>query len=78
MRAGDGTAGPRSENTETMNLQLLGPIITGLGLIVNTVWTIVNMKMREDFARQIAELKEWIGHEFVRDEVCKMRHGVAD
>lgn len=58
--------------------------VTGLGLLVNAVWTILNMQMRAELERQIAEvraelvkqiaeLKESLRDEFIAHEVRGVR-----
>lgn len=46
------------------------------GMLVNTVWTILNLQMRADVAKQINELKDWMAREYVPHEMCALRHGL--
>jgi hypothetical protein len=51
----------------------LPPAITALGVLVNIIWTVINMQMRAQLARQIVDLKDWIGRQFVYETICKLR-----
>ena len=50
--------------------------ITGLGLVVNAVWTLVNMQMRSAVRQAIDELKRWMQEEYVPERICRLRMGV--
>jgi hypothetical protein len=59
-----------------MNPSWIPAICASLGLLANLIWTIVNLQMRADLAKQIAELKEWMSHEYVPQEMCSLRHAI--
>jgi len=61
-----------------MNASWLPGIATAIGVLINLVWTSVNMQMRTDLSRQISELKEWMGKEYVADKICTLRMANLD
>jgi hypothetical protein len=48
-----------------MNPAWLPGIIASVGFIGNIIWTVLNLQMRADIAKQIADLKEWMSSEYV-------------
>jgi hypothetical protein len=60
-----------------MNPNWLPVALTGIGLLINLIWTAVNMQMRADLARQIADLKESMRREYVTTEICELRMAKA-
>jgi hypothetical protein len=61
-----------------MNPEWLPGLIAALGVIVNTIWTAVNLQMRNDLARQVADLKVWLEKEYVPERVCHLRMAPID
>ena len=44
-----------------------------LGMLVNLIWTVVNMKLSRDLLEQLADLKIWFAKEYVSTQVCELR-----
>jgi hypothetical protein len=59
-----------------MNPAWIPAICTVIGLIGNAVWSAVNLQMRADLAKQIEELKDWMRHEYVPREMCRLCDGL--
>lgn len=61
-----------------MNPSWLPGIIGGLGLVVNAIWTTLNLQMRSDMRAELAKqtegLKQFMSEEYVSDRMCKLRH----
>lgn len=60
-----------------MNASWLPAALGAAGVVVNLIWTALNMMMRADLARQISEMKESMRHEFVTHEICDLRMNQA-
>src|ERR1017187_10304977 len=51
------------------------PAMVGvLGVVANSIWTIINMQMKEGLLREIAALKVDLSKEYVSESVYGYRH----
>ncbi|MGO9894438.1 MAG: hypothetical protein ACLPX8_09540 [Bryobacteraceae bacterium] len=48
-------------------------MVAGIGLLANAVWTAANVRQEGRLERQFAELKEWMGREYVAERICMLR-----
>ena len=57
-----------------MKPEILAIVVTVAGFTINLLWTIHNLHVRNELAKMIADLKDYIRNECVDREVCNERH----
>ena len=56
-----------------MNSGWLVPALTALGLLVNFIWTVINLTLTARLTKQISELKDDIAREYTSETLCAER-----
>ncbi len=56
-------------------LSWLPVILTGVGLVANLVWTVVNLRVDARLGQKIDGLKEYMDEHYIRRRECDERHG---